>query len=245
MSNAVLKGNASGTGTVTLETPNTNSDRTISLPDADGTMVYANASGNVGIGTDSPQKNLDVTKVGEPATLRIHSKTDSSPTAKIELMRGLSDTFGDTNYTSYSVRADAGTFRISSANNTDGEIDIFQIASSGNIFSVIDGFDVLVPNYGARAWVNFNGTGTVAIRESGNVSSVTDNGLGAYTVNFSTAMSDVNYAAIPGGDPGFNSTRSDGFIDIESQTTSAVKILTNSPPGTASDWVYVSLAIFR
>jgi hypothetical protein len=54
MSNAVLKGNASGTGTVTLETPNTNSDRTISLPDADGTMVYADTSGNVGIGTASP-----------------------------------------------------------------------------------------------------------------------------------------------------------------------------------------------
>jgi hypothetical protein len=45
-----------------------------------------------------------------------------------------------------------------------------------------------------RAWVNFNGTGTVAIRASGNVSSITDNGTGDYTVNFTTAMSDANYA---------------------------------------------------
>jgi hypothetical protein len=60
MSNAVLKGNASGTGTVTLETPDTNSDRTISLPDDNGTMLYANASGNVGIGTSSPDYKLDV-----------------------------------------------------------------------------------------------------------------------------------------------------------------------------------------
>lgn len=44
-----------------------------------------------------------------------------------------------------------------------------------------------------RAWVNFNGTGTVAIRASFNVSSITDNGTGDYTVNFTSAMPDVNY----------------------------------------------------
>ena len=46
----------------------------------------------------------------------------------------------------------------------------------------------------AKAWVNFNGTGTVAIRSSYNVSSITDNGVGDYTVNFTTAMADANYA---------------------------------------------------
>jgi hypothetical protein len=45
-----------------------------------------------------------------------------------------------------------------------------------------------------KAWVNFNGTGTVAIRASYNVSSITDNGTGTYTVNFTTAMADANYA---------------------------------------------------
>jgi hypothetical protein len=50
------------------------------------------------------------------------------------------------------------------------------------------------PIYACRAWVNFNGTGTVAIRASGNVSSITDNGVGLYTVNFTTAMPDANYA---------------------------------------------------
>lgn len=50
------------------------------------------------------------------------------------------------------------------------------------------------PSYTCRAWVNFNGTGTVAIRASGNVSSITDNGVGDYTVNFTTAMPDANYA---------------------------------------------------
>jgi hypothetical protein len=52
------------------------------------------------------------------------------------------------------------------------------------------------PVYAARAWVNFNGTGTVAIRASGNVTSITDNGTGDYTVNFTTAMPDANYSAV-------------------------------------------------
>jgi hypothetical protein len=54
-------------------------------------------------------------------------------------------------------------------------------------------------NYSCRAWVNFNGTGTVAIRGSGNVTSITDNGTGDYTVNFTTAMTDANYSVVGGG----------------------------------------------
>jgi hypothetical protein len=51
-------------------------------------------------------------------------------------------------------------------------------------------------NGAAKAWVNFNGTGTVAIRAQFNVSSITDNGTGDYTVNFTTAMADANYGAV-------------------------------------------------
>ena len=52
------------------------------------------------------------------------------------------------------------------------------------------------PSYSARAWVNFNGTGTVAIRASGNVSSITDNNTGDFTVNFTTAMPDADYSTV-------------------------------------------------
>jgi len=55
------------------------------------------------------------------------------------------------------------------------------------------------PIYACRAWVNFDGTGTVAIRGSGNVSSITDLGAGLYQVNFSTAMPDANYAVAASG----------------------------------------------
>ena len=52
------------------------------------------------------------------------------------------------------------------------------------------------PSYSARAWVNFQGTSTVTIRGSGNVTSITDHGTGDYTVNFTTAMPDVNYCGV-------------------------------------------------
>ena len=52
-----------------------------------------------------------------------------------------------------------------------------------------------IPTNNIKAWVNFNGTGTVAIRASLNVSSITDNGVGDYTVNFTTALADADYAA--------------------------------------------------
>lgn len=52
------------------------------------------------------------------------------------------------------------------------------------------------PTYACRAWVNFNGTGTVAIRASGNVTSITDNGVGNFRVNFTTSMPDADYCAV-------------------------------------------------
>jgi hypothetical protein len=60
--------------------------------------------------------------------------------------------------------------------------------------STIDGGSVLYPEFKCRAWINFNGTGTPAIRASGNVSSITDNGAGDFTINFTSAMPDANYA---------------------------------------------------
>ena len=51
------------------------------------------------------------------------------------------------------------------------------------------------------AWVNFNGTGTIAIRDSENVSSLTDNGNGDYTVTFTSAMANTNYAASSNVEP--------------------------------------------
>jgi len=68
-----------------------------------------------------------------------------------------------------------------------------RIDSSGNL-KFNSGYGSVATAYGCRAWVNFNGTGTVAIRDSGNVSSITDSGVGIYLVNFTTNMPDINYS---------------------------------------------------
>lgn len=76
--------------------------------------------------------------------------------------------------------------------------------------------------YTCKAWVNFNGTGTVAIRASGNVSSITDNGTGDYTVNFTNVMPDANYV------PVFS------WADAALNNTTSPKILANSDRGAAT-----------
>lgn len=63
---------------------------------------------------------------------------------------------------------------------------------SGNM-SFNSGYGSAAVAYGCRAWINFNGTGTPAIRASGNVTSITDNGTGDYTLNFTTALPDINF----------------------------------------------------
>ena len=87
----------------------------------------------------------------------------------------------------------------------------------------------------AKAWVNFNGQGTVAIRGSFNVSSITDNGTGDYTINFTTAMPDANYAA----------TTTAGFLDngntnsgskVYSTSTTGVRVLSYAPVASATDF---------
>ena len=99
------------------------------------------------------------------------------------------------------------------------------------------------PLYMARAWVNFNGTGTVAIRASGNVSSITDNGVGDYTVNFTTAMSDANYSATITS--GYH-TASWGLIYFNAAfTTSACRFITTSPPESDVDNQIVCATFIR
>jgi hypothetical protein len=153
-----MQGGATGTGTVTLLAPITNTNRTLTLPDSTGTVATA-------------------------------------------------------------------------------ESTLTQFNASGS-----------APVYACRAWVNFNGTGTVAINASGNVSSVTDNGTGSYTVNFTTAMPDANYAystnAIRGTGGNGNSIPGRNAV-ATTMTTSAFKVETIDSAFGNVDSENVSVSIFR
>jgi len=101
------------------------------------------------------------------------------------------------------------------------------------------------PIYACRAWVNFNGTGTVAIRASGNVSSITDNGAGDYTVNFTTDMEDAGYC-VTGSTQRVTTGQSGGFgVRSGSIAVGSVGVLTSGGTGVLEDATTVSVAIFR
>lgn len=101
------------------------------------------------------------------------------------------------------------------------------------------------PVYGCRAWVNFNGSGTVAIRASGNVSSITDNGVGDYKVNFTTAIADSNYCvSLSSGGAGTTLTKRT-LDDVFARTSGAVRMVTANTAFSGADASYIDLAVFR
>jgi hypothetical protein len=118
--------------------------------------------------------------------------------------------------------------------------------ASGNL-STNSGYGSNAVAYGCRAWVNFNGS-TAAIRTSGNVSSVTKNGTGDYTVNLTTAMPDANYGWATSNYPGASLT---DFAVVamspwtSNPTSSALRLGFKSTSGTSLDPAYYCVAIFR
>ena len=98
-----------------------------------------------------------------------------------------------------------------------------------------------------KAWVNFNGTGTVAIRGSYNVSSITDNGTGDYTVNFTTAMPDADYCFSGSVVQDFNEGNQGKTAGVYSQSTGSCRVNTGFMEGSpaARDCAAVYVSVFR
>jgi hypothetical protein len=144
-------------------------------------------------------------------------------------------TTGDTNTGIFFSAADTIDF-------AEGGAAVGQFDSSAN-FKFNSGYGSVATAYGCRAWVNFNGTGTVAIRASGNVSSITDNGTGDYNVNLTTAMPDTNYACVSS-----SIGPRDTFNTVYPSTTSVMIVGCYSGPVTGSgpvDRSIVLVAAFR
>ena len=130
------------------------------------------------------------------------------------------------------------TAKVADANITAAKLDGAQSGSA--------------PIYAARAWVNFNGTSTVAIRASGNVSSITDNGTGQFVVNFSTAMPDANYSVVGSAGSATSAASDNAFahLHIKNNTSTAlqsgsVAVHTGYQDGNVTDYPVNTVAIFR
>jgi len=129
----------------------------------------------------------------------------------------------------------------------EGGVQVGEFDASSN-FLFNSGYGSVAIAYGCRAWVNFNGTGTVAIRASGNVSSITDNGTGDYTVNFTNAMPNANYATVTAG--GFDNNAPTSGNAMRAQTvnnaaTGSVRIGSCNGAGAPSDFEFLNVSVFR
>ena len=137
--------------------------------------------------------------------------------------------------------------------NTAVDVTITVPASNANMatdVSTLAQFNAsgAAPVYACRAWVNFNGTGTVAIRASGNVSSITDNGVGDFSVNFTIALPDANYSPVFGTDAIASDSFSQPGLGVNitiPPTTSVLRTKSLGYNGTAHDVTYANISIFR
>jgi len=123
--------------------------------------------------------------------------------------------------------------------------DTLEAVSLGSGNWRVTDYTTALPIITTRAWVNFNGTGTVAIRASGNVSSITDNGTGDYTINFTTAMPDANYIVHV---TAFSSGSTALFLagaSTYSQTTTAFRLAIRNQTTTLTDAEYIFVEVKR
>jgi len=211
------------------------SDRSV---DIDSGTLHVDATNNrVGIGTTSPATALDVNGV---------ISLSSGSNRRINYRLGNNDILYEFDSGDFYLQSIAS----SSHNWYTGNVKRAEIDSSGN-FKFNSGYGSSATAYGCRAWVNFNGTGTVAIRASGNVSSITDNTTGDYTINFTTAMADANYSVVAYGqraDNAFEDLNVQGYNNVygDAFTTSYTRVAcSHASSGNPTDPLAVCIAIFR
>ena len=195
-----------------------------------------NSSANVGIGTDSPNS------AGVSRAVTINGSTDSILELNVNGTRGayfFSNAFNTVLSSVYTG--------VNLSFNTNDTTQA-RLTTTG-LFQFNSGYGSVATAFGCRAWVNFNGTGTVAIRGSGNVTSITDNGTGQYIVNFTNAMPDTNYASpieysrLFGG---FSTSDVNRFVSVVAKTTTSVSVQSTIATGPAFDDIAsIGVAIFR
>ena len=205
---------------------------TIAFSEGGAESMRIDSSGNVGIGTSSPATRLNIADSGGGVSLQFNGYTGGQNIqAKIECERP--------NFNNFESQLRFYT------HNGSSLAEKMRIDQNGNLL-FNSGYGSVATAYGCRAWVNFDGTGTPAIRGSGNVSSITDNGTGAYTVNFSTAMPDANYCTNATGTHDGGSYVAWGTVANDTPpTTSAVRTDFLNDAGSPTDVSFAQVSIIR
>ena len=203
--------------------------------------LVKDASGNVGIGTASPVSKIHAYGTGQIGTIESSGDYSASGAGFIRYKdstgnRGYVGFGGTSNLMTISNTLTLGVINFETAGTEQARI------TAAGLLQFNSGYGSVATAYGCRAWVNFNGTGTVAIRASGNVSSITDNGTADYTVNFTTAMVDANYSV--SGACGTSVAGGESVRIQSAPTTASVRVVT-SYYATGFDALYTTVSIFR
>jgi len=236
MSKIRIQCNASGTGVLTIEAPNTNTDRTITLPDeditlgggVDGIVSSANATA---ITIDSSERVLiESSSVNDPLRIRSPYPTGSYITYSLGANGATNGYVGSAEPLVNGSISDLAL----RANNalvlsSGGATERLKITSDGRGLS----------QFTAKAWLLMNGTGTPSVADSHNVSSITDNGTADYSANFSNTMTNGSFCVV-------GSAKGDTKVfTLVSQSTSYARCeIRQSTDGTKSDNSHVCLQVF-
>jgi hypothetical protein len=217
------------------------SNTTTTIQSNGTTAITIDSSQNVGIGTTTMTRNLNIGNSTNAVGIGFQNTGTSGK-----------------NWSIFATNAGSsiGGGNLGFYNDTDTAYRMI-LDGTGNL-QFNSGYGSVATAYGCRAWVNFNGTDTPAIRSSGNVSSISDNGTGLYTVNFSNSMPDTNYSAVAStrrnttsGGTGENNVNNGvnfrgGSTYSTAFTTSAVQICTGTVTNEAlNDFDYVAVQVFR
>jgi hypothetical protein len=196
------------------------------------TAMTINTSQNVGIGTASPDARLRVNAGNNTLQARFSGVNSRGLAISTFVSEGTAD-----NGVTYNAGVSSDGQQVWQCGGTER----MRIDNFGNL-QFNSGYGSVATAYGCRAWVNFNGTGTVAIRASGNVSSVSDGGTGVYTVNFTTAMPDASYAAVVGVG---NADGDRAGLWTDTFTTGSVRLRGFNANSSTIDMNFANCAIFR
>jgi hypothetical protein len=161
---------------------------TIAFSEGGTEVARFDSSGNLGVGTTSPNGRLHVQNSAGTHTQIWGATGVAGSYAYMRIQRNTSDgtfTFG-------TAQAGYSDIAFATSPTDEGFVERLRITTGGNL-QFNSGYGSAATAYGCRAWVNYSGTGA-SIRGSGNVSSVVNNGTGDNSINFSTAMPDANFS---------------------------------------------------
>jgi hypothetical protein len=269
MAKVKITGHASGSGVITVTAPNTSTDRTITLPDATATIATTtdvaarlpsitdggnatamtiNSSEQVGVGLAAPSETLHVYKT---------SSADAGLVNVIKVQTDTNNSIGDGSAIAFHGKYNStewGFGKIGGANsgsNWGGALEFHTNAGNNSSPSIAYTKQLTITQDGrglsqftAKGWINFNGTGTIAIRDSHNVSSIQDAGTGNYDVFWNVDLANANYSPVgSSGSPSSESYRS-RQLTITGIAAGSTSVNTIFDEDTRLDAELVSLQVF-